>query len=60
YAATVRVAHEAFRRGDLFEVVPGRTFFEPCAVPPSELFRRLIRFPLQVNGGQGLPFRLRH
>jgi anthranilate synthase len=41
YAATVRVAHEAFRRGDLFEVVPGRTFFEPCAVPPSELFRRV-------------------
>jgi anthranilate synthase len=41
YAATVREAHEAFRRGDLFEVVPGRTFFEPCAAPPSELFRRL-------------------
>ncbi|MBI2982713.1 MAG: anthranilate synthase component I [Chloroflexi bacterium] len=41
YAATVRLAHEAFRRGDLFEVVPGRTFFEPCRVPPSELFRRL-------------------
>ena len=41
YAATVRVAHEAFRRGDLFEVVPGRTFFEPCSAPPSELFRRL-------------------
>ena len=41
YAATVRVAHDAFRRGDLFEVVPGRTFFEPCAVAPSELFRRV-------------------
>lgn len=41
YAATVRIAHEAFRRGDLFEVVPGRTFFEPCPVAPSELFRRL-------------------
>ncbi len=41
YAATVRVAREAFARGDLFEVVPGRTFFESCAVPPSELFRRL-------------------
>ena len=41
YAATVRLAHEAFRRGDLFEVVPGRTFFEPCRVHPSELFRRL-------------------
>ncbi len=41
YAATVRLAHEAFRRGDLFEVVPGRTFFEPSRVLPSELFRRL-------------------
>jgi len=41
YAATVRDAIEAFRRGDLFEVVPGQTFFEPCAAPPSELYRRL-------------------
>ena len=41
YAATVRVALEAFRRSDLFGVVPSQTFFEPCAVPPSELYRRL-------------------
>ncbi|MCY4285214.1 MAG: anthranilate synthase component I [Thiotrichales bacterium] len=41
YAATVRDAIEAFRRGDLFEVVPGQVFFEPCATPPSELYRRL-------------------
>ena len=41
YAAVVRVAREAFKRGDLFEVVPGQTFFEPCPSPPSELFRRL-------------------
>ena len=41
YAAGVLVAKEAFGRGDLFEVVPGQTFFEPCPVPPSELFRRL-------------------
>ena len=41
YAATVRNAIEAFRRGDLFEVVPGQTFFEPCPAPPSELYRRL-------------------
>ncbi|HYZ92610.1 MAG TPA: anthranilate synthase component I [Actinomycetota bacterium] len=41
YAAVVDVAKEAFRRGDLFEVVPSRTFFEPCVVPPSEVFRRL-------------------
>jgi anthranilate synthase len=41
YAAGVRVAREAFKRGDLFEVVPGQTLFEPCPAPPSELFRRL-------------------
>ena len=41
YAAVVREAIERFRRGDLFEVVPGQMFFEPCAAPPSELFRRL-------------------
>jgi anthranilate synthase len=41
YAAGVRIAREAFKRGDLFEVVPGQTFFEPCPAPPSEVFRRL-------------------
>ncbi len=41
YAAGVEKAHEAFRRGDLFEVVPGQTFFEPCPAAPSEVFRRL-------------------
>jgi len=41
YAAVVRRAREAFKRGDLFEVVPGQTFFEPCPSPPSELFLRL-------------------
>jgi anthranilate synthase len=41
YAQVVRVAREAFKRGDLFEVVPGQTFFEPCPAPPSEIFRRL-------------------
>src|SRR5262249_53521936 len=41
YAAGVRLARTAFKRGDLFEVVPGQTFFEPCPAPPSELFRRL-------------------
>jgi anthranilate synthase len=41
YAAMVRRAREAFARGDLFEVVPGQTFFEACPTPPSELFRRL-------------------
>lgn len=41
YAALVEVAKESFRRGDLFEVVPGQTFFEACPAPPSEVFRRL-------------------
>lgn len=46
YAGLVDTAKEAFRRGDLFEVVPGRTFFEPCPVLPSEVFRRLrVRNP---------------
>ena len=43
YAAVVRDAIECFRRGDLFEVVPGQMFFEPCPAPPSEVFRRLKR-----------------
>ena len=41
YADTVRDAIECFRRGDLFEVVPSQSFFEPCPAPPSEVFRRL-------------------
>jgi anthranilate synthase len=41
YAAMVQVARKSFARGDLFEVVPGQTFFEACPAPPSELFARL-------------------
>jgi anthranilate synthase len=41
YAHCVRTALERFRRGDLFEVVPGQTFFEPCPARPAEVFRRL-------------------
>src|SRR3989441_3958777 len=41
YAAVVRRAREAFKRGDLFEVVPGQTFFAGCPSPRSELFLRL-------------------
>ena len=41
YADLVRLARESFRRGDLFEVVPGQMFFEPCPASPSEVFRRL-------------------
>jgi anthranilate synthase len=41
YAAAVRVAREAFRRGDLFEVVLSQTFTERASVSPAEIFRRL-------------------
>ncbi len=41
YANAVRQAREAFRRGDLFEVVLSQTFTESCPAAPSELFRRL-------------------
>ncbi len=41
YADAVRTAREAFRRGDLFEVVLSQTFRRPCEDPPSRLFRRL-------------------
>jgi anthranilate synthase len=43
YAAIVERAIERFRAGDLFEVVPSQTFYEPAAAPPSELFERLRR-----------------
>jgi anthranilate synthase len=41
YAEGVRRARAAFKRGDLFEVVPAQTFFEPCPASPAEVFRRL-------------------
>ena len=41
YAALVERARAAFMRGDLFEVVPGQLFAEPCADPPSVVFHRL-------------------
>lgn len=41
YADTVRRAQEYFRRGDLFEAVPGQVFFEPCKDRPSQVFERL-------------------
>ncbi|MDG9701979.1 anthranilate synthase component I [Streptomyces sp. DH37] len=41
YAALVRRAGEAFRRGDLFEVVLSQTFSEAADRRPSELLRRL-------------------
>ncbi|MBD2501639.1 anthranilate synthase [Anabaena azotica] len=41
YEEQVKKALEYFRRGDLFEVVPGQSFFEFCENPPSELFQTL-------------------
>ncbi|MDF1609738.1 anthranilate synthase [Hoeflea sp. YIM 152468] len=41
YAQLVKRAKDSFRRGDLFEVVPGQTFFERCEARPSEISRRL-------------------
>ncbi|MBV8770598.1 MAG: anthranilate synthase component I [Hyphomicrobiales bacterium] len=43
YAGIVREAISRFRRGDLFEVVPGQTFFERCAAPPSAISTALAR-----------------
>jgi anthranilate synthase len=41
FAQQVRRAIDYFRRGDLFEVVPGQTFFEPCVDTPADIFTRL-------------------
>ncbi|MEI2384706.1 anthranilate synthase [Breoghania sp. JC706] len=41
YADLVREAMAYFKRGDLFETVPGQTFFENCPNPPSAVSRRL-------------------
>lgn len=41
YAELVVKAKESFRRGDLFEVVPGQKFFERCESKPSEISKRL-------------------
>lgn len=41
YAKLVEKAKDHFRRGDLFETVPGQTFYEACPNPPSAVSRRL-------------------
>lgn len=41
YAKLVTKAKESFRRGDLFEVVPGQKFMERCDSKPSQISRRL-------------------
>ncbi|WP_027165027.1 anthranilate synthase [Mesorhizobium sp. WSM3224] len=41
YAKLVRRAMESFKRGDLFEVVPGQMFYERCETQPSDISRKL-------------------
>lgn len=41
FANTVKLAQAHFRRGDLFEAVPGQVFSEVCRDAPSEVFARL-------------------
>ena len=41
YAALVEKAKEKFKRGDLFEVVPGQMFYEQCTTQPAEISRKL-------------------
>lgn len=41
YAEKVKIAHEYFQRGDLFEVVPSQNFFSFCDTLPSKLFTTL-------------------
>ena len=41
YAGLVTKAKESFRRGDLFEVVPGQKFMERCDSKPSDISKRL-------------------
>ena len=45
YARVVEVAREYFARGDLFEVVPGHTFYAPCASPAAFFERLCARNP---------------
>jgi anthranilate synthase len=58
YARLVEKAKESFRRGDLFEVVPGQMFFERCETQPSEICRRLKTinpspYSFFINLGEG-------
>ena len=41
YAKNVMKAKQKFRRGELFEVVPGQMFFERCVTSPSKISRKL-------------------
>nr|WMC95648.1 anthranilate synthase [Aminobacter aminovorans] len=58
YAQLVRRAMDSFKRGDLFEVVPGQMFYERCETVPSEISRRLKAinpspYSFFINLGEG-------
>lgn len=58
YADIVNLAKKKFKKGDLFEVVPGQTFFENYKNPPSELYHLLKRinpapYGFMINLGEG-------
>jgi anthranilate synthase len=58
YAKLVDRAKESFRKGDLFEVVPGQMFFERVESKPSDITRRLKRinpspYSFFINLGEG-------
>ena len=58
YARLVETAKQSFRRGDLFEVVPGQMFFERCETKPSQIARRLKQinpspYSFFINLGDG-------
>jgi anthranilate synthase len=58
YAEVVREAVRHFQRGDLFEVVPGQVFQEPCRDSPAQIFARLQRdnpapYGTLMNLGEG-------
>ena len=58
YARLVETAKEKFRRGDLFEVVPGQVFTERCVNPPSAISRKLkvtnpSPYSFFINLGEG-------
>jgi anthranilate synthase len=58
YAALVEKAKGAFKRGDLFEVVPGQLMTRACVDPPSVVFERLKKanpapYGALINLGDG-------
>jgi anthranilate synthase len=58
YPALVEKAKQAFKRGDLFEVVPGQLFTRTCPDLPSTVFERLKKanpapYGALINLGDG-------